>query len=174
MLANVNRKSFVGPTTRLRGVTVPHATYREWAPSITINSANGKMSVAGSDRTAIKDMPDLRRDGSLAQVNREGCCGRTRHPASVHRPAPARLSAYHRVRLDAVHRRLELVTGVNGEHLGHLGARHVPVLDPTSRPAWSGRSSRCRWRRSEAKCHSLAQNGPRLSVNILQDALQLG
>jgi len=28
-------------------------------------------------------MPKLRRDGSLAQVNRDGCGGRSRHPDSV-------------------------------------------------------------------------------------------
>jgi hypothetical protein len=39
-----------------------------------------------------------------------------------------------------------LVSGVNGEHLGHFGARLVPMLEPPpAGPAWSGRSSRCRW-----------------------------
>ena len=32
--------------------------------------------------------------------------------------------------LDAVYHRLQLVTGVNGEHLGHPGARHVAMLEP--------------------------------------------
>jgi hypothetical protein len=36
--------------------------------------------------------------------------------------------------LDAVYHRLELVAGVNGEHLGHLGARLVAMLEPP-RPA---------------------------------------
>jgi len=40
-------------------------------------------------------MPELRLDGLLAQFNRNARDGRARHPARVHRPAPARLSACH-------------------------------------------------------------------------------
>jgi hypothetical protein len=59
--------------------------------------------------------------------------------------------------LDAVEHRLQFLGSVDREHLAHVVVSAFRCSNRTSRPAWDGRSSRCRWRRSEAKCHSLAQ-----------------
>jgi len=63
-----------------------------------------------------------------------GSSNGSHHPTGAHRPAPARLSACHALGLDAVDHRLQFLRSVNGEHLAHVVALLVPVLEP-HRPA---------------------------------------
>jgi len=90
-------------------------------------------------------MQQLWRDGSLAQVNRNGSDGRSRHPASVHRPASARLSACHghfaSMRSITACSSFGVWTASISRRSSHSSFR---CSNRNGRPAWSGRSSRCR------------------------------
>ena len=76
-------------------------------------------------------MPELRRNGSLARVNRDGCGGGSRHLARARVPQhllPKSEPAAGGV--DALDHGFHFCGRVDSQQLFHLGAFPIPVLEP--------------------------------------------